>query len=144
MPPPPTAVLYPSAEVFRAIWSYAQAWPVLRAEITRLERHNTALVKENAAIAGERDRLRDASAALRRDLSNDAAGHLHRIDALRDQLAACRRQLGDAARELASIPERVRLAERVCSSVNPHHNGSGSSWAWYDAGALDAWKAAKP
>ena len=129
--------------VFGAIYSLLQAWPLLHDEIEQLEARNAALVRENVAMAVERRAMVEGATRATNLVTAERAVRDREVATLRDQLVACRRQLAGASAEVASFPERTRLAEKVLASIDPHHGGKGGTWAWFDGEALDAWRRAK-
>lgn len=129
-------------ELMTLVIALSQAWPLVRGEIHDLEERCARLGDANARLLSERGRTVESTNDERSRREEESQQDARKIQALNQQLDATRAALAAASAEAQTIPERTRLAEHVCRSINPHHQGSGGTWVWIDGAAWDAWKAA--
>lgn len=129
-------------ELFTAVHSLGQAWPLVRDEMASLESTVVALSRENTQFRAEHERLTAGIADLTFSLTDCRERRARESAEAQAQIATLTTELAAAAETVRNLPVRHAAADAVCRSLDQSRQGSGGAFAHYDGEAYDAWKAA--
>lgn len=128
-------------ELFTAVQSLGQAYPLLRDEILSLEATVVSLSRENMQLHHEHERITAGSSELSRSLEACTAQRAREQDEARAYIERLEKELDTANEKVKNLPLAAAAADAVCRSLDQARKGSGGAFGHYDGEAYDAWKA---